>query len=129
MISGLDSRIACVFFANFVSTTAFSICAPFLPLEFERKGIAGSYVGIIFSLYAVGYILWPPIISKYAKTVSTNTLISLSLGLMGVEFICFGFIEVLESRVNILALASILRLLHGISCSTCFTTSFLIITN
>ena len=48
---------------------------------------------------------------------------------MGLTFIIFGFIEMMESRVNILVLAFTLRLLHGIGCSTNYTTLLSIATN
>ena len=129
MLFGIDSRAFWVLFTNCICQTAFSIVAPLIPLEFERKSIASSYVGIVFALYSIGYIVWPPVISRYADRIGMNNLISLGLGVMGLAFISFGFIEVMTNRVNILVLVSILRLIHGICCSTSYTTCFLIITN
>ena len=118
-----------VVFTNLVAQSAFSICAPMLPLEFERKGISGFYTGITFACYSIGYLTWPPMVTKLSKTVDVNLLLYMGLGIMGVAFFIFGFIKDLESRANILALSFVLRLIHGMSCSTGFVTCCLIVTN
>ena len=114
---------------NFVANTAYSVCAPFLPLEFERHGLPSTYVGITFALYSVGAIFWSPIIAKHVDRVGARNLMGFGISLMGLTFITFGFIEMMESRVNILVLAFTLRLLHGIGCSTNYTTCLSIATN
>ena len=48
---------------------------------------------------------------------------------MGICFILFGFIEMMESKVNILILAFFLRTMHGISGAFNYTTSLSIATN
>ena len=60
----IDPMLRWLCFSNFVSNSAYGVCAPFLPLEFERKGIHGSLVGMIFALYSVGSIIMSPIIGK-----------------------------------------------------------------
>ena len=48
---------------------------------------------------------------------------------MGIAFVCFGFIETLQSRVNIMALGCILRFLQGMASAFVQTTCFTIATN
>ena len=113
----------------FLSMTALALCAPFLPLELEKKGLSGTYVGIIFSLYAVGQIVISPVISKVIDKVGPSNLLALSMGLMGVTFIGFGFIEISEKRTNVLALALILRLMQGMCCGSSYITCLTIAAN
>ena len=118
-----------IMLCNFISNTAYSVCAPFLPLEFEKHGLAGYYVGITFCLYSVGTMFMSPIIGKYVDKVGERNLLGLGIGLMGVTFICFGLIEGMESKVNILVLSFSLRLLHGVGCATNYTTLLSIAAN
>ena len=112
-----------------VSNAAYIICAPFLPLELEKKGLAPSYTGIVFALYSVGSIVWSPIVAKHVDRVGSSNLLGLALGVMGVTFICFGLIGILTNKAIILAVACFLRLVQGITCSTCATTILTIWTN
>ena len=112
-----EPLVSWLFFSNIVSCTAFGMCAPFLPLEFERKGIPGIWIGLIFALYSVGSIFISPIIGKHAKNFEGKNLLGGSLGLMGVTFICFGFLEDLENRANIIVLGMFLRFFEGVCCA------------
>ena len=90
-----ESLVRWIVFCNLVSNSAYSVVAPFLPIEFERKEIVGTAVGMIFALYSVGVIVMAPIIGKNVDRVGAKNTISLGLGCMGTTFICFGFIEVM----------------------------------
>ena len=115
---------------SFTSNTAYSVCAPFLPLEFERHGLASSYVGMTFSVFALGNILVAPIVGKHlVHRIEARNLYFIGLGSMGICFILFGLVEVMESKVNILILAFALRTWHGIAGTFNYTTSLSIATN
>ena len=58
------AQIYLIAFTNCLNATTYSVVAPLLPLELERKGIEGAYVGVIFALYSVGNILWAPVVGK-----------------------------------------------------------------
>ena len=106
-------------FSNLVSSSAYAVCAPILPLELERKGISGSYIGLVFALYSVGSIVWSPIVGKYfIDRVGASNLLALGLGIMGITFVCFGFIHVLEGKLHVLTLTFTLRLMQGMACAT-----------
>ena len=109
--------------SNLVANTAYSVCAPLLPLEFERHGIAASYVGATFALYSLGTMIVSPFVGQRVDQVGYHNFIGLALGSMGFAFFCFGFVNVMESKVNILILSFVMRLIHGIGCATQYTTS------
>ena len=119
-----------VMYSNLVSAGGYIVCAPFLPLELERKEVEGTYVGCIFALYSVGQILWSPVVGKYLiDKVGSYNSIGFGLGFMGITFVCFGFIDVLEDKVSIILLASVLRLLQGMCCTTHSTACLSLLTN
>ena len=106
------------------ANTAYSVCSPLLPIEFAHHGIVSSLVGMTFSFYSLGNIVMPPFIGKYIDRIGHQNLISGALGTMGVSFICFGFIEDMENKLNIVILSMVLRLIHGITCTTNATTCY-----
>ena len=124
-----EKMIRWIMLTNFVSNTAYSVCAPFLPLEFERHGLNGFYVGITFALYSLGTMFMSILIGKQVDRIGAANLLGFGIVLMGVSFVLFGLIQDMENRVNILALAFTLRLLHGVGCSTSYTTLLSIATN
>ena len=105
--------------SSFVANGAYSVCAPILPLELAEKGISGIWVGIIFATYSIGSICWSPIVGKYLlEKISAPNLLGLSLGLMGVTFICFGLIDLMENKNGVLILSIVLRLMEGMAGTT-----------
>lgn len=109
----LEKIIIWILFCNLVSNSAYALVAPFLPLEFERKGIAGTYVGMIFAFYSLAVIIISPMVGKTVDRVGAKNLLAAGLGVMGIAFVCFGFIETMERRVNILVVGFILRFAQG----------------
>ena len=108
--------------SSFVSYGAYSVCAPILPLLFDERGIKGVYVGLTFSLYAVGAILWAPIVGIYlVDRIRPANLMGASLLIMGGSFVCFGFLCRLEDKTTILVVASCLRLIEGMASTTQWT--------
>ena len=100
-----------ILFSTFISNSAYSVCAPILPVKLEEKNISGAYVGLTFAMYSMGYIFWSPFVGKYLfPNVKAHNLLGWSLVIMGFTFICLGFIEHLESVAVIMTIACLLRL-------------------
>ena len=106
-----------LFYCHIVSCTAFGMCAPFLPIELESKGIPGTWIGLIFACYSIGSLFMSPIIGKQTQNYEAKNLLGGSLGLMGVTFICFGFIDLLENHVTIIFFSLLLRFTQGVFCA------------
>ena len=100
-----------VLFTNLASNSAYALCAPFLPLEFDKKGIEGAYVGMVFALYSVAVIFVSPFVGKVVDSWGHKNLLSVGIGFMGLAFIFFGFIERLDSKPGLLILGCVLRFL------------------
>ena len=70
-----------------------------------------------------------PLASKFANRVGLDNMIMINMCVMVLTFMSFGFIEVIDNRVNILALSFILRLIQGMSCGSNYITCLSIATN
>ena len=117
-----------VLFSTFISNGAYSVCAPILPILLDEKGISGAFVGLSFAMYSVGQIFWSPVVGKYLfQIVSPHNLLGLSLCIMGLSFVCMGFIAHLWNKAAILTVACALRLIQGIAGSTVYTTALCLI--
>ena len=118
-----------VLFTNLASNSAYALCAPFLPLEFDKKGIEGAYVGMVFALYSVAVIFVSPFVGKVVDSWGHKNLLSVGIGFMGLAFIFFGFIERLDSKPGLLILGCVLRFLQGMASAFVQTTCYTIATN
>lgn len=54
--------------ATLVSNSAYSLVAPFLPLEYLDKGVSGAMIGWIFAIYSFAVIVLSPLISSHIIT-------------------------------------------------------------
>ena len=125
----LPQLIVWILICSFMAQAAYSICAPFLPVEFERKGLPSSYTGAVFSFYSVGQIVVALLVGKVVDRLGHKNLLPGGIGLMGISFICLGLIGEMESRVNILSVVIIVRFFQGAAASTLVTTYYTICMN
>ena len=93
-----NTTIAWILICTFISNSAYALVAPFLPLEFADKGISSHYVGLIFAIYSVAVVICSPCVGMTVSHVGTTNLISTGVAIMGLSFICFGFIGGMESQ-------------------------------
>lgn len=60
-----DSKIVGILAAVLISNISYIMIAPFLPLEFETKGVDGDVVGVVFAAYPVASIIISLIMAKF----------------------------------------------------------------
>jgi MFS family permease len=58
-----------------LSNSAYAIIAPFLPFEFEKKGVEASWLGYIFSIYSVAVVLCSPMVGKMIQMLGRRNLV------------------------------------------------------
>ena len=124
----LDKLMIWVLFTAIIHNNAYSLIAPFVPLEFERKHIPGAYCGMVFAMYSVPQVIFSPLVGKTFDRVGHKNLLAGGIGVMGVAIFCFGFIENMSSRVNVLVLALICRFVQGVSVAILIPARFVIAT-
>lgn len=86
----LDLVVCSMFFITALSNSAYALIAPFLPFEFERKGVDLTLMGYIFSIYSVAVIFCSPLIGKLISKMGRRNLIMFGVFLMGSAFMLFG---------------------------------------
>jgi MFS family permease len=112
-----------------MANSAYAIIAPFLPFEFQRKGIDETWMGYIFSIYSVAVILCSPMVGKMIGYLGRRNLIVFGMTMMGFSFIFFGAISSIEHKPVFITLALIIRFLQGFSSSLIQTTMYSLGTN
>ena len=82
-----------LFLNSLIANGSYVLIAPFLPLEFERKGISQEMIGIIFAAFPVGTVITSPIIG--AQLENTGRRIWLVGGTIttGIIFVLFGLMS------------------------------------
>ena len=104
----------------------YSLIAPFVPLELERKGIPGAYAGVIYAMFALAQVIVSPIVGSMFNTIGYRNLLAGGVFLMGIAIVAFGFIKDIESNLYVMILALICRFIQGV-CVGFETTARLII--
>ena len=108
-----NTLIVWLMVTNTLAQSVYSICAPFLPREFELKGLSTGYAGLVFSIYSLGLIIVSPLVGKTVDRIGHKNIMSGGIGVMGLAYVCFGFIEIMTNRVNIMVISIVVRFMHG----------------
>ena len=91
--------------------SAYSIPAPFMPLEFERKGIDQITTGWIFAIYSLAIVLFSPLVPSFITRYGRRTPLMLGMILLGVSFIMFGLLQLISSTIIYIIIAMLCRFL------------------
>ena len=124
-----DKTIAWICICTLISNSAYSLIAPFLPIELEQKGVVGVSVGMIFMVYSIAVVLASISLGSFINTVGTTNLIVLGIFNMGLTFVLFGMIDDMSNSTVIICYSLVLRLLQGASSAFVQVTCYSIATN
>ena len=82
---------------SLIANGSYVLIAPFLPLEFESKGVSQEMVGIIFAAFPVGTVVASPIVG--AALEDTGRMMWLVGGTIttGTIFLTFGLMSTMEN--------------------------------
>ena len=116
-------------FCTLISNSAYAMIAPFLPIEYEEKGVSGEWVGMIFAEYSVAVIIFSPMVGMVIQRFGTVNLISGGILFMGCAFICFGLVVQSTSVEKIISLSLLIRFVQGASSAFVQTTCYSIAAN
>ena len=98
-----------IILSTLISNTAYALIAPFLPIEFEAKGISNANIGYIFAIYSVAIIIFSPFVGTAYSSFGYKKLIGFGLVQMGLCFIFLGLVSQIHSTSLVLALALTIR--------------------
>ena len=119
-----DKTLFLVMNSAFSINVAYALAAPFLPLEYESKGVPAAYLGITLSTYAVTFILFSPIVG--ARLGKLGRRRSLRFGLFLLASSCFGypFLKAVYDPSWFIAITIIFRIIQGIGAAFTFVSSY-----
>ena len=106
-----DPKIVWIMICTLISNSAYALIAPFLPLEFKKVNISGEIIGLMFAIYSVAVIVASPVVGKAVHSFGRANMISLGIFTMGLAFVLFGFIPMIESKIVIIVVGFALRFL------------------
>lgn len=75
-----------------MSNCGYCIVAPFMPLEFESKGISPEATGFIFAFYSVAIMVGSPFMGYIIEKFGRRKTILFGIAVMGLSFIAFGLL-------------------------------------
>jgi len=58
-----------------ITNSSYAIIAPFIPFEFERKGVSQHWIGYIFSAYSLAVIFVSPYVGQIISVMGRRNLI------------------------------------------------------
>jgi MFS family permease len=126
----LERKILWILFVTVVSNFGYAVIAPFLPIEYLKKGISDSVMGFIFAVYSAAVVLWSPYVSSsLIYMASKRTIIGVSMFLMGVCFALFGLTDKITNNNILIACVFANRFFQGMCSATMQTTCYAIATN
>lgn len=85
-----------IFNLSIIVNICFSLFAPFLPIEMEKKGYEPRLMGPIMATYNVSYILASLNISRITKFMKRRHFIALNFVILGLSMLLFAFLMKLE---------------------------------
>lgn len=100
-----------------MANSAYAIIAPFLPFEFERKGVDQDWIGYVFAIYSVAVIICSPLVGQMMPIVGRRNLIVSGMFLMGASFVSFGLAANIENKSVFIVISLINRFIQGFSSS------------
>jgi MFS family permease len=124
-----DKTVVSMLSVTCLSNSAYAIVAPFLPFEFERKGISQTYMGYVFAIYSLAVIIFSPICGSMIGKIGRINLIRIGVTCMGLSFIALGAASLIEDKTTFITISLVTRFFQGFASSAIQTTCYSISTN
>ena len=110
-----ECKIIWVLLCTLISNSAYGLIAPFLPPVFKEKGLSGELIGLMIGAYSIAVMLCSPFIGRLMKWAGNTNMIATGLLVMGLAFLGFGVIDLVQSDLIIASAGFLLRFLQGAS--------------
>ena len=122
-----DRTLFVILSSIFSLNVAFSVIAPFFPLEFKMKGVPTSYIGLTLSVYTLCCVIFSPLVGSALGKIGRRRALVIGLGVLSSSLFTYTLIELTHSTW-FLVLAISIRCLQGVgatflSVSACAVTT------
>ena len=120
----IDRTIVTILVVLILDNMTYGISEPFLPSNFEGKGISGTMIGLTQGSFAIAYMITAPLFGFFVNRVGHRNMIVMGLLLLSLSTAAFGAIEYLKTTQQILGISITLRVLQGIASCMINTASY-----
>ena len=105
----------------FLSNSIYGLASPFLPTLLDELGVASTWTGVIFAIYAVAGAITSPIVGAVIDSCGHAKLLAFGTILMAIACTCFGFGKYIDdSNTNVIIMAICVRIVQGKSLFNCW---------
>ena len=94
----IDKTIISMFGITALSNSAYALIAPFLPFQFEQKGLSQSLIGYIFAVYSIAVIFCSPLVGMVIPKIGRRNLIQIGTLMQGIAFTAFALSKHVENK-------------------------------
>ena len=108
-----DRSIIVILLTITSSNVIYGLASPFLPNLLEQKGIASTWTGIIFAVYAVALTIVSIVVGQFLDRLGHAKVMTAGCVLMSLSCGSFGLVKYVDGKQAIIACAIILRILQG----------------
>jgi len=102
----------------------YGLAAPFLPALLEERGVASTWTGLIFGIYAISMVVFSLITGKIVDKVGHNKIMAIGTFVMALSIVSFAAAIYIDDNLLIIAFIVALRVLQGGASGLITTTSF-----
>jgi len=120
----LDRYFLTILVTTFLVNTMYGLAAPFLPALLEERGVASTWTGLIFGIYAISMVVFSLITGKIVDKVGHNKIMAIGTFVMALSIVSFAAAIYIDSNGLIIAFAIVLRILQGGASGLITTTSY-----
>ena len=106
-----DKSINTILLTLMLSNVIYGLASPFLPNLLEQAGIASTWTGIIFAVYAVALTIVSLIVGQFLDRLGHTKVMTAGCILMAISCGSFGLVKYVDGKRAIIASAIILRIL------------------
>ena len=101
--------------ACLLANSAYSIAAPFMPIELKKKNINEVWIGWIFTAYPIAIVAFSPFVANIIGKHGRRMPIKLGMFLMGSSYIVYGLLSHVNSTELYIGIAFGSRICQGIA--------------
>ena len=117
----------CTMFAIFNSS--FSIIAPFLPAELEKKNVSSSLNGLIFSAYSMASLLCSPLVGMVLERTGRRRMLTIGLVCMVLANLAFALSYFVQDTLMFTICMFGLRIIQGMGGSAIQVSSYSLVSS
>jgi len=107
----IDRTIVAILLVLILDNMTYGISEPFLPSNFEAKGISGTMTGVTQGSFAIAYMITAPLFGFFVDWVGHRNMIVMGLLLLSLSTAAFGAVDYLTTASQILGVSITLRVL------------------